>query len=65
MSPMRRRRGGEFVAMADRGYRLEWSGQFEYLQRAKAKTGALSSRWTLLIIFVLIYPEFRPPDRDR
>ncbi|MSP00458.1 MAG: efflux RND transporter permease subunit [Acetobacteraceae bacterium] len=39
------------------GYRLEWSGQFEYLQRAKAKL-ALVVPVTLLIIFVLIYLNF-------
>src|SRR6202790_2690521 len=58
---------GSYVADAQRavadavllppGYRIEWSGQFEYLQRAKAKL-ALVVPVTLLIIFVLIYLNF-------
>jgi Cu(I)/Ag(I) efflux system membrane protein CusA/SilA len=58
---------GSYVADAQRavatavsapsGYRLEWSGQFEYLQRAKAKL-AIVVPVTLLIIFVLIYLNF-------
>jgi Cu(I)/Ag(I) efflux system membrane protein CusA/SilA len=58
---------GSYVADAQRavaasvamppGYRLEWSGQFEYLQRAKAKL-TLVVPVTLLIIFVLIYLNF-------
>jgi Cu(I)/Ag(I) efflux system membrane protein CusA/SilA len=58
---------GSFVADAQRavarsvqlptGYHLEWSGQFEYLQRAKAKL-AIVIPVTLLIIFVLIYLNF-------
>ena len=58
---------GSFVADAQRavaasvaipeGFHLEWSGQFEYLQRAKAKL-TLVVPVTLLIIFVLIYLNF-------
>ncbi|HKM73885.1 MAG TPA: CusA/CzcA family heavy metal efflux RND transporter [Stellaceae bacterium] len=36
------------------GYHLEWSGQFEYLERAKAKL-AIVVPITLVIIFVLLY----------
>src|SRR5437016_7851252 len=36
------------------GYRLEWSGQFEYLQRAQARLSVVVPV-TLLIIFVLLY----------
>src|SRR4051794_30785137 len=39
------------------GYRLEWSGQFEYLARAKAKL-AVVVPVTLVIIFVLLYLNF-------
>jgi Cu(I)/Ag(I) efflux system membrane protein CusA/SilA len=39
------------------GYRIEWSGQYEYLQRAKAKL-TLVVPVTLLIVFVLIYLNF-------
>src|SRR5437899_958117 len=39
------------------GYRLEWSGQFEYLERAKAKL-AIVVPVTLAIIFVLLYLNF-------
>jgi copper/silver efflux system protein len=39
------------------GYRLEWSGQFEYLERAKAKL-SLVVPITLVIIFVLLYLNF-------
>jgi len=39
------------------GYRLEWSGQFEYLERAKAKL-AIVVPITLVIIFVLLYLNF-------
>jgi Cu(I)/Ag(I) efflux system membrane protein CusA/SilA len=41
-----------------RGYSIAWSGQFEYLQRAKAKL-AIVVPFTLLIIFVLLYLIFR------
>jgi Cu(I)/Ag(I) efflux system membrane protein CusA/SilA len=40
------------------GYSIAWSGQFEYLQRAKAKL-AIVVPFTLLIIFVLLYLIFR------
>ena len=39
------------------GFRLEWSGQFEYLERAKAKL-AIVVPITLVIIFVLLYLNF-------
>ena len=39
------------------GYRLEWSGQFEYLARAKAKL-AIVVPVILVIIFVLLYLNF-------
>src|SRR5262249_20594259 len=39
------------------GYRLEWSGQFEYLARAKAKL-AIVGPVTLVIIFVLLFLNF-------
>jgi Cu(I)/Ag(I) efflux system membrane protein CusA/SilA len=39
------------------GHRLEWSGQFEYLERAKAKL-AIVVPVTLVIIFVLLYLNF-------
>ncbi len=40
------------------GYHIEWSGQFEYLQRAKAKL-AVVVPVTVAIIFVLLYLNFR------
>jgi Cu(I)/Ag(I) efflux system membrane protein CusA/SilA len=39
------------------GFHVEWSGQFEYLQRAKAKL-AIVVPVTLLLIFVLLYLNF-------
>src|SRR5262249_56843398 len=39
------------------GYRLEWSGQFEYLARAKAKL-AIVGPGALRVIFVLLYLKF-------
>ncbi|TDH62325.1 efflux RND transporter permease subunit [Dankookia rubra] len=39
------------------GYHVEWSGQFEYMQRAKAKL-AVVVPVTLLVIFVLLYLNF-------
>ncbi|MDB5394688.1 MAG: cation transporter [Rhodospirillales bacterium] len=39
------------------GYRIEWSGQFEYLERAKAKLEIVAPV-TLLIIFLLLYLNF-------
>jgi Cu(I)/Ag(I) efflux system membrane protein CusA/SilA len=39
------------------GYRIEWSGQFEYLERAKAKLEIVVPV-TLLIIFLLLYLNF-------
>ena len=43
------------------GYSIAWSGQFEYLQRAKAKLIVVVP-FTLLIIFVLLYLAFRRAD---
>ena len=43
------------------GYSVAWSGQFEYLQRAKAKLSVVVP-FTLLIIFVLLYLTFRRID---
>lgn len=39
------------------GYHIEWSGQFEYLERAKAKLQVVIPA-TLLIIFILLYLSF-------
>ena len=39
------------------GHHIEWSGQFEYLQRAKAKL-AVVVPVTLVLIFVLLYLNF-------
>jgi Cu(I)/Ag(I) efflux system membrane protein CusA/SilA len=40
------------------GYTVSWSGQFEYLERAKARL-AVVVPFTLLIVFVLLYLTFR------
>jgi Cu(I)/Ag(I) efflux system membrane protein CusA/SilA len=40
------------------GYSISWSGQFEYLERAKAKLRVVVP-FTLLIVFVLLYLAFR------
>ena len=40
------------------GYSISWSGQFEYLERAKAKLRIVVP-FTLLIVFVLLYLAFR------
>ena len=40
------------------GYSIAWSGQFEYLERAKAKLKIVVP-FTLLIIFVLLYLTFK------
>ena len=45
------------------GYYVTWSGQFEYLQRAEARLKIVVPV-TLLIIFLLLYLEFPPLDRD-
>ncbi|MEW5704653.1 MAG: efflux RND transporter permease subunit [Pseudomonadota bacterium] len=65
---MRGRDIGGFVADAARavqgeiklppGYRVQWSGQFEYLERAKARL-AIVVPVTLAIIFLLLYLNFR------
>src|SRR5207244_3930099 len=44
---------GERVALPP-GYRLGWAGQFEYLERARARL-ALLVPVTLLIVFLLLY----------
>jgi copper/silver efflux system protein len=43
------------------GYSISWSGQFEYLERAKARL-AYVVPFTLLTIFVLLYLAFRRID---
>jgi len=43
------------------GVSLAWSGQFEYLERARARL-ALVVPFVLLVIFVLLYLTFRRPD---
>ncbi|HTI79325.1 MAG TPA: CusA/CzcA family heavy metal efflux RND transporter [Acetobacteraceae bacterium] len=58
---------GGYVAKAQRavaenvrmpsGYHVEWSGQFEYMQRAKARM-TIVVPVTLLVIFVLLYLNF-------
>jgi copper/silver efflux system protein len=40
------------------GYHIEWSGQFEYLQRAKARLQTVVPL-TLFLIFILLYLNFR------
>ena len=40
------------------GYHAEWSGQFEYLQRAKARLQTVVP-FTLFIIFILLYLNFK------
>ncbi len=40
------------------GYRLEWSGEYEYMQRARARM-AIVVPATLAIIFVLLFLNFR------
>lgn len=40
------------------GYYVTWSGQFEYMERAKAKL-AIAVPMTLFIIFLLLYLNFR------
>ena len=40
------------------GYHVEWSGQFEYLERAKARLKTVVP-FTLFLIFVLLYLNFR------
>jgi AcrB/AcrD/AcrF family/Barrel-sandwich domain of CusB or HlyD membrane-fusion len=59
---------GSYVADAQRavreqvkfppGYHVEWSGQFEYLERAKARLQTVVPL-TLYIIFLLLYLNFR------
>lgn len=59
---------GGYVAEAQRavreqvmlppGYHVEWSGQFEYLERAKARLATVIPL-TLCIIFLLLYFNFR------
>src|SRR5258707_7751603 len=58
---------GGFVAEADRavrdqvklppGYRIQWSGQYEYLERASQRLRLVVPA-TLLVIFVLLYLNF-------
>jgi len=52
-----RRMVDEMVTLPS-GYTLQWSGQYEYMQRAKAKLQLVVPA-TLLIIFLLLYFNFR------
>jgi Cu(I)/Ag(I) efflux system membrane protein CusA/SilA len=52
-----RRAVGEQVKLPA-GYSVAWSGQFEYLERAKARLSVVVP-FTLLIVFVLLYLTFR------
>jgi len=52
------RRVVESTVALPAGYSLEWSGQYEYMQRAKAKLTIVVPA-TLLIIFLLLYLNFR------
>ena len=61
-SPRRRRRWPAGVSFPP-GYYAVWSGQFEYLERAKERL-TIVVPVTLLIIFLLLYLNFRPADRD-
>jgi len=40
------------------GYRLEWAGQFKYLERAKARLAVIVP-FTLMIIFFLLFMNFK------
>jgi Cu(I)/Ag(I) efflux system membrane protein CusA/SilA len=51
-----RRRVAEQVRMPP-GYHVEWSGQFEYLQRAQAKLKVVVPA-TLIVILVLLFLNF-------
>ncbi len=53
--------GGRARSEAAAGYSVSWSGQFEYLERAKARL-AYVVPFTLLVIFVLLYLAFRRVD---
>ena len=45
------------------GYRLEWGGQFQYLERAKARLRIVVPV-TIFLIFVLLYMNFRSVTRS-
>ena len=45
------------------GYRLEWGGQFQYLERAKARLRIVVPV-TIVLIFVLLYMNFRSVTRS-
>ena len=45
------------------GYRLEWGGQFQYLERAKARLRVVVPV-TIFLIFVLLYMNFRSVTRS-
>jgi Cu(I)/Ag(I) efflux system membrane protein CusA/SilA len=45
------------------GYRLEWGGQFQYLERAKARLQIVVPL-TVFLIFVLLYLNFRSVSRS-
>jgi Cu(I)/Ag(I) efflux system membrane protein CusA/SilA len=52
-----RHRVGEAVALPP-GYSLDWSGQYEYLERAQARLGVLVPA-TLAVIVLLLYLQLR------
>ena len=57
-----RRLIAEHIALKP-GYRLEWSGQFQYLERAKARLKIVVPV-TVLLIFLLLYLNFRSVARS-
>ncbi|MDH5235713.1 MAG: efflux RND transporter permease subunit, partial [Gemmatimonadota bacterium] len=52
------RRMVEAEVVVPKGYRLAWSGQYEYMERAR-KTMQVVVPATLLVIFLLLYVNFR------
>jgi Cu(I)/Ag(I) efflux system membrane protein CusA/SilA len=52
------RRAVEAMVELPPGYRLSWSGQYEYMQNAKARILIVAPA-TLLLIFLLLYLNFR------
>jgi copper/silver efflux system protein len=48
----------EEMVVLPQGYTLQWSGQFEYMERARAKLAVVVPA-TLLIIFLLLWLNFR------
>ena len=62
MSPTRSRRSQASIQFPP-GYYVMWSGQYEYLERADARLKIVVPV-TLLIIFLLLYLNFRSHHRD-